>query len=90
MPNTSVNPNPDHELEDCVSRSPKTPTKLNGAIHVHSSIMKMVLASASEAVVGAFFPTRKTLAIFGKPYQHSAILSPLPPFKPTMHVPMAS
>jgi hypothetical protein len=29
--------------------------KLNGAIHVHSSIMKMVLASAAEAEVGALF-----------------------------------
>jgi hypothetical protein len=29
--------------------------KLNSAIHVHSSIMKMVLASATEAEVGALF-----------------------------------
>jgi hypothetical protein len=35
--------------------SPEIPAPLNGAIHVHSSIMKMVLASAAEAEVGALF-----------------------------------
>jgi hypothetical protein len=35
------------------------PTKPNGAIHVHSTIMNQVLSSATEAEVGALFYTAK-------------------------------
>jgi hypothetical protein len=39
-----------------------TPPLLNGAIHVHCSIMKMVVASAAEAELGALFYNGKDVA----------------------------
>jgi len=41
-----------------------TPPPLNGAIHVHSSIMRSVLSSATEAETGALFHKAKDAAPF--------------------------
>jgi len=41
-----------------------TPPPLNGAIHVHSSIMRSVLSSATEAETGALFHNAKDAAPF--------------------------
>jgi hypothetical protein len=41
-----------------------TPPPLNGAIHVHSSIMRSVLSSATEAKTGALFHNAKDAAPF--------------------------
>jgi hypothetical protein len=42
----------------------ETPPPFNGAIHVHCSIMDSVLASATEAEVGALFYNAKDAAMF--------------------------
>jgi hypothetical protein len=41
-----------------------TPPPLNGAIHVHSSIMRSVLSLATEAETGALFHNAKDAAPF--------------------------
>jgi hypothetical protein len=40
------------------------PIKLNGAFHTNSSIMRLIVASAAEAELGALFQNCQTLMIF--------------------------
>jgi hypothetical protein len=63
--------------------------KLNRAIHVHFSIMKMVLASAAKALV-PFSSMHKRRAVYARSYLISATTNQPQPSKLTMHVPMAS
>jgi hypothetical protein len=62
---------------------------LNGAIHVHSSIMKMVLASAAEAEVGALFFNAQEACSLRQILLDLGINSQQLPSKPTTNALMA-
>ena len=63
MPRIYHNREPEAELQDIISLVPfpkkGEPIPLNGAIYVHSGILKFVVTSAVEAELGALFLNAK-------------------------------